>query len=509
MNKNNIILVFCIILIFSLNCKSNNLTTNQQPSFYFFIEPPACASCVSLPINNIISEIERFFPNSKLEVILKLADSSLINPFIKKNIRGKNITFAVTDSILKEFEISNIPTLIVLNFHNDEIARFEKDSIKYFSIKAIQKLFNFYSLDSSKCIPVKYPIGNPQVQSFFINENNLSYVDIMKNEIGIINAINGDSVSAIVPDSSIINKITTNISEQDLDWLRDNMYPLFTYNYAIPSEKDSYVCNADAICGIKIDTITKIIDSSEQKVTRKKYLKEKVNIIARNNTQVIDNNKIRKSLNSPSKFNSELFTAHIILKEKFFSNNLDSLFLIAESSNPFFLNYRNLLSLEELKTTYNLDSIHYIPSIGLISYINKKDEYIYLNPWLKAFIAINRKSNEINKIYAKGLLKYIIKTSAFLFETNSGYSNENYYIMESGVIGNIYNILILPLNQDKSTDFFVIQKYDLNGKFISEDYYHCNKDDKMFKIHLITDYEKNKGYILIHSKKRNWCLMKY
>jgi len=92
---------------------------------------------------------------------------------------------------------------------------------------------------------------------------------------------------------------------------------------------------------------------------------------------------------------------------------------------------------------------------------------------------------------------------------NSGFSNENYYIMESGVIDNIHNILILPLNQDKFTDYFIIQKYDLNGNFISEDYYHCDKDDKMFKIHLITDYEKNQAFILIHSKKRNWSLIKY
>ena len=504
----NIISVLSLVLLLFLDCKSDDFINDKLPSFYFFIEPPTCASCVSLPINNVISEIENKFPNLKLEVIVKLADSSLINPFIKKNIKGKNISYAVTDSILKEFQITCIPTLIVLNFHNDEIARFEKDSIKYFSIKSIQKLFNFYSLDSSKCIPVKYPIGNPQVQSFFIKKNNLTYVDIMKNEIGVINILNGDSVKTIIPDSSLINKITENISKEDLEWLIDKLYPLLSFNYAIPIENNEYLCNAKVISGVKTDTIVKKVDSVEQKMTRKRYLNRNINVLC-SNTQVFDSIQNNSSINSPKQISANLFISHNIIKEKNFNNHLDSLFLITELNNPHFTNSRNLLSLNDLKKAYKLDSIHYIPSIGLVDYSKEKDEYIYLNPWLKTFIAINRKSFELNKICAKGLLNYIIETSANLFETNSGYCNDNYYIMESGVINNIYNSLILHLNKDKSTDYFVIQKYDLNGNFISEDYYHCDKDDKMFKIHLITDYKKDSGYFLIQSKKRNWFLMNY
>lgn len=508
MNKKYIILVISFILLFFLDCKSNEIRNEQLPSFYFFIEPPSCASCVSLPINSIISDIEKLFPNSKLEVIVKIADSSLINPFIKKNIRWKNISFAVTDSILKKYEIEKIPTLIVLNFHEDEIARFENDSIKYFSINVIQKLFNYYSLDSLKNISVKYPIGNPQVQSFFIKENSLSYVDIMKNEIGVMSILNGDSIKTIIPDSAIINKITEKISDEDLEWLNDRLYPMFTFNYAIPTENNEYLCNAKVICGVKTDTITKIVDSAEQKMTRKRYLNSNINVLC-GNSQILDSNQNNPRIISPKQLSSNLYVCHNIIKEKNYNNHLDSLFLITESNNPRFENSKNLLSLNDLKKVYKLDSIHYIPSIGLVDFNWESDEYIYLNPWLKAFIAINRKSNEINKICAKGLLKYIIETSADIFETNSCYSDENFYIMESGVIQNTYNILILHLNQDKFTDYFIIQKYDLNGNFISEDYYHCNKDDKMFKIHLITDYEKNQAFILIHSKKRNWSLMKY
>ena len=67
----------------------------------------------------------------------------------------------------------------------------------------------------------------------------------------------------------------------------------------------------------------------------------------------------------------------------------------------------------------------------------------------------------------------------------------------------------MPLNIDKSTDYYVTQKYDLNGNFISENYYHCEKNDKIFKIHFITDYAKNTGYFLIQSKKRSWYLTYY
>lgn len=508
MNKNNIILVFSFILLLFLDCKSNELKNEQLPSFYFFIEPPSCASCVSLPINSIISEIEKFFPNSKLEVIVKIADSSLIKPFIKKNIKGKSISFAVTDSILKKYQIEKIPTLIVLNFHNDEIARFENDSLKYFSINAIQKLFNYYSLDILKCISVKYPIGNPQVQSFFIKENNLSYVDIMKNEIGVMSILNGDSVKTIIPDSTIINKITEKISDEDLEWLNDRLYSIFSFNYAIPTENKAYLCNAKVITGVKTDTIVKIVDSTEQKMTRKRYVNSNINVLC-GNSQILDSNQNNPRVISPKQVGSNLFVCHNIIKEKNYNSHLDSIFLITESNNPRFENSRNLLSLNDLKKAYKLDSVHYIPSIGLVDYIKENDEYIYLNPWLKTFISINRKSFEINKIFAKGLLKYIIETSADLFESNSGYSDENFYIMESGIIKNTYNVLILHLNKDKSTDYFVIQKYGLNGNFISEDYYNCDKDDKMFKIHLITDYEKNQAFILIHSKKRNWSLIKY
>jgi len=508
MNKKYIVLVFSFILLLFLDCKSNELKNDQLPSFYFFIEPPSCASCVSLPINSIISEIENFFPNSKLEVIVKIADSSLINPFIKKNIRGKSISYAVTDSILKKYQIEKIPTLIVLNFHKDEIARFENDSIKYFSIKAIQKLINYYSLDSLESISVKYPIGNPQVQSFFIKENNLSYVDIMKNEIGVIDILNGDSINSIIPDSAIINKITEKISDEDLEWLNDRLYPIFTFNYAIPTKNKEYLCNAKVISGVKTDTIIKIVDSAEQKIARKRYVNSNINVLC-GNSQIFDSLPNNSSVNSPKLVGSNLFVCHNIIKEKNYNNHLDSLFLITESNNPRFENSRNLLSLNDLKEAYKLDSVHYIPSIGLVDFNWENDEYIYLNPWLKTFISINRKSFEINKIFAKGLLNYIIETSADLFESNSGYSDENFYIMESGIIKNTYNILIFHLNKDKSTDYFVIQKYDLNGNFISEDYYNCDKDDKMFKIHLITDYEKNQGHFLIHSKKRNWYLMNY
>ncbi|NLO18605.1 MAG: hypothetical protein GX121_01790 [Ignavibacteria bacterium] len=461
-----------------------------------------------MPINNIISEIEKFFANSKLEIIVKVADSSLINPFIKKNIRGENISFAVTDSILKVFGIKSIPTLIVLNFHNDEIARFEKDSIKRFSAKSIQKLFNHYLLDYSKIIPIKYPIGNPQVQSFFIKENNLSYVDIMKNEIGVFNIHSGDSVNTFTPDSALIKKITEKISVEDLEWLHNRLYPIFSFNYAIPTNNNEYLCNAKVISGVKTDTIVKNVDSVEQKMTRKKYLNRNVNVLF-GNIQTLDSKQNNTLANSPKQFSSNLFVCHNIIKEKNYNNHLDSLFLITESNNPHFLNSRALLSLNDLKKAYKLDSVHYIPSIGLIDYNKENDEYFYLNPWLKTFISINRKNFKTNKICAKGLLNYIVETSADLFEANLGYDNENYYIMEAGIIKDTYNILILPLNKDKSTDYYVTQKYDLNGNFISENYYHCEKNDKIFKIHFITDYAKNTGYFLIQSKKRSWYLTYY
>ena len=508
------IILWIFLLLTSIAfCKDLDSNTKHLPSFSLFIEPPGCAGCTTLPINNIINNIEKKFPDATLQIYVKIPDSSLITSAIYKCIKAKNINYIIDEPIIKKLNLKSYPTLIMFNFHNDEIYRYERANIDSFSIQKLKKLLSNQIINETNAVSIKYPIVKPQVQSFFIKDNKMSYVDIMQNEIGVIDLKTGDSIKTISPDSTLIKSVLKNLEEKDLEWLSGSLFPIIKYKSAIPLGNDEFICKAYLVTGFKSDTVTRIINSLEQKSGRRVMQTKAVNLTVKGDTTYrIDSTKSKYNVNEPYRLKSNKYLCHISLPSKASKENdiLDTTYLLAESYNPLLIDVNPFLSLGLIKKVYNWDSVRYIYSIGLVDYNNISDEYYYMNPWLKVFLSYNKKNNIAKKIKPKGLLAFLFEISADFFESNNITTGalEDFYLYGWGLANEAINILIVPHNNDKSSEYFVIQKYDYKCNFISEDYYSYKDNDKIFRVDFISDYDNNNSYLLIQSKKRHWQLIK-
>ena len=78
-------LIFFILVIFFLGLKNSIAADNKfNPSFLIFFELPGCISCNTAKYNDIISDINKRFPNSNIVVFVEVDDIIQFHPKIKE-----------------------------------------------------------------------------------------------------------------------------------------------------------------------------------------------------------------------------------------------------------------------------------------------------------------------------------------------------------------------------------------------------------------------------------------
>ncbi len=510
-----ILLIFFILTILSSNyCHSITKTKELSPIFAFFIEFQTCASCNYLTINLNINLIEKKFPESKILVFVNIADSSMIDEKISTKIKSKHIYFLTpddTDSLEKSLSVSDYPTLIVFNFNGDELLRYSGKEFESISNVKIIKTYDMNIIERTK--KINYPIGAPRAQSLTILDSIVYYVDIVKNEIGEFNLQTGDSIKSIQPDDFLKDYSLSKLNKIDEQWINEKMYPLTNYKCIIPLSLDKILCLTTNVAGVTTDT--SFVPKNNTVETNVCKLIKILSVLA--NIENGSTIKIDKFLNDDytlahlKRFKNGKLGASLSLmdKKKYLGNLklLDSAYIFIQASKNDYSDAEYLLSYSVLMKAYGLDSIN-LYSLGLMDYCPQKDSYFYLNPFMNAFISYKKSNNQITKIVPKGLLCNIFDSNGKLakFYKNDIQSKYVYYLMEWFIDEDKINILILPKNKEKFTDFFVISTYNLEGIFIKETYYYYDNLDHIFRVHLFGNSTNNKCYQLIQSKERKWQL---
>ena len=128
---------------------------------------------------------------------------------------------------------------------------------------------------------------------------------------------------------------------------------------------------------------------------------------------------------------------------------------------------------------------------------------------MQVFIKYWKDKDSIIKIVPNGLLKNIFNSSSLKTFFNSEYSDYKYYLIDLFISNGKINILILPNDQKRYTDFIIVDTYSNDGDFLYETYYLYEDYDKIHLSYIFSDKEKSEAYLLIKSKKRNWQIVKF
>ena len=507
------------MLFFSFLCKLNTseIVSDNIPVFVFFADYYSCASCNYFNLNQNITLIEKKYPDALILVYLKIADSSLIDNYINNKIKSKNINYLTpdfSDTIEKKLSINNYPTLIIYNFNGNELMRFHgKEFDNLSEVKLSSK--TFYS-NLINPISVKFSIGVPNTQSIVVSNNVVHYVDMVKNEIGKFSLLTGDSIQSIKPDSTLLNYSLDRLNSSDEKWVNDKMYPLSNYKFVIPIDNKNLYCLSTNVSNVTTDT--SFIQKNNTNVANICKLIKIKNIVSKIKDGKTDtifefpNNDI--SYNHLKKMNNNMYTASITQqdKKKILKNKklYDSAFICVQAKNINFENSEYVISYADIMKEYSLDSIS-LYSLGLIEFSPETNSYIYLNPFITVFFSYNTTTKIINKFEAKGLLSELFKQSSNFSLLNSHKTNNDYeyFLMEWFINNDEINILILPRNKKKNTQFIVVSKYNLNGEFLGECYYSYADKDVIFRAHLFGDNRTGYKYLLVQSKLHKWQIIRF
>lgn len=509
-----------LLFIITFRCISFSANDYDIPlkkfsySFIFFSDLTNCSSCDLTRYNDVLSNIKKSYPNSEIRVYVKVVDISQFHPLVAKQYHCDSVLPDVGGAIYNLFNMSTLPSFVVLNYNGDLLYKFEsKDFSSDLSmIEARQSIVEIPDKNILLDTNGYYQVGSPLIQSCYIRNDKLYISDILKNSFNIYDINLGNHIFEYKPDSKLENYFLTDFSEEDIERYKSMKQKVSSCKSLLPLKDDIIIGLFSNLSHVTIDTVfIKNPDTYKDDVpkTCKLFGSTTIGTVIKDGKleDIFQYDLDNYSINYPKYASDTMYFANISWKKDY--KNIkedDEIFTFISSKDYKFSNPEYHLSNQQIMKATGRDSFN-LKTSGLLVYSNTDKSIFYINPWNDLFIKYFPENHKIVLLEARGILKGLFKDEADSlsnkFSKNS--SGSIYYLMEGLIIDDMLYVLFMHRNSEKFSDHFVLQKYNLEGEFVKEIIF-FDESDKIFNFRLLYSFS-NELKILIQSSKRRWSVI--
>ena len=502
-------LFFVLVMVLSATACAQELPYRHL----LFIDIDDCLLCNQTIVN---STIENLRSSRKGKIIGVLSANSLDDYKIYcKNLRVDSCIYD-TIGLFKKFNIKDPPVLLVTSQSGYELYRCE--SIKRYN-SCISELLDKTSEKNFNDIPhislernESSVLGNAYQPVIDFRDNTLYTVDILQNEIAGYNIFSGKRVLTILPPSKAEELSAMKKSLPEVFGLDD-----WGISFANPKEK-TVTAKLEQVSptmvrgklSVLLEIETRVIDSTVQSngsVSRSSHF------LPRLIHTTFQNNQYQR-VNTPA--SDEYAASYVKYREPIIYSNLsygfikkgnklpeDSISAFFISRSPTLEEGRFFLNYGRLKKEYGLTRFN-TRTTGILEYNHKQKGFVYMNHWNHIFCKVLLKDTII-KFKFTGLLHCAVPENP---EPRLLASSDSMQYFVNDILSNSrhFFVLIQPYSPQKSSSYYILQRYDWNGKLVRETPVHCN-DDKVLRINLAGCTEEHL-YVLVKLAKKGYILQK-
>lgn len=482
----------------------NNIDNNFCYTIIFSTSVAQCFNCNLGLMNSIIHDFKAKFPNSNIIVSVSMDDVRDLHPALIKRFKEGLIIPDVGGNLNKFLGIDKNPGLCVINHYGDILFKVDnlKDTSKLKSVfQGLTKPITYVQkkgllLDQN----AENEIGRPGDSPFLsFKDNTLKLVDHLKNSISSYSLIDGKLITEIYPIDSLKLCFLGHSINQKLIDLQDRVV-FAEYKSIVPNiQTDSMYLLTKVLEAIIINKDNVNISSLIMRDVIAQYHNDKLISIDSLLPEEYSFSHVKKS--------NDIYFANTFYVKRIDMDIIknDTIYTFAISDNPNLRNYQFKLPYNQLLEKYKFESFNFY-TVGLIEYIAKNNSFLYVNPWNNIFLLLDSNDN-IKKLEPKGILNQCFESHSNFFDSfteNYKEPQNQFFLNAAESIGDRIYILIKPYIENSYSNYYIIQVYSINGKFIKEQIFDY-QNDKIYRIWFVEN-DENKLFVLIKTKSRRWEL---
>lgn len=502
---------FFFVLIILL---STSVYTHEMPYKYFlFIDVDHCLQCNQTIIN---STIERLREQKTGKVIAVLSTNSSDDYTIYCKQLDVDSCIYDTLDLFKRCAIKNQPTLIVTSQSGYELYRCENINRYNSDVgEILKKISRINNKDIQQIVLEKNDnsiLGKAYQPIIDFRNNTLYTVDELQNEIAGYSIVTGKRLLTIKPPSKA----------EELAAMKKALPQVFGLEawgipFSKPKENRVKAKFQQVTPTMNFGTLS-ILLSVETEVADTSILPDGTISLSKHNlgrtiTTTYSNNQIQGAYIPATE---EYAASYLKYREPILYSNLSYGFIrknhrIPEDSlSPFFISRiptleqgKYFLNYGRLKKEYGLTTFNTL-TLGVLEYNQAQKGFIYMNHWNHIFCKILLRDTII-KFQFSGLLHCAVPnnpkplllthTDTMRYFVNDIFSNSRHFF-----------VLIQPYSPQKSSDYYIIQRYNWDGTLEREIPIYCD-DDKILRINIAGCTEESL-YVLVKLAKKGHILQK-
>jgi hypothetical protein len=484
-------------------------TSSQAAAFtiLYFINLDNCVRCDRDRIMNHVQTLDKI---QNIRVV------AVVHSFLQDDVflyrKSLDIDSVIWDSaeIAQKHGIQEYPGIIVLNKLNDILYKFVGASGVESAIDRLPSLLHVIRYSTLPSVTLEKSEAGVlgQAESPYINfrDSTLWAVDGLRNSVMVYSLQTGSFVRSISPGEKLKRIYADSLPSDFLRELHKRRTPLATFDYIAPlGESNGCIALTTLIESVALDTIRQIQGKDSTKKIRSSIFSRRIAAVYREKDTIPE---IYFPINSGFttnfvKFRDSLFYVNTSSRGQFsmFPMTLDtSLFYLSES--PTLQEGRFFLSLNNLRKYYSIKK--FTPSSGILEYNSNAKMFVFANPWNNLF-CLSTPNEDITPISPIGAFRHTFdnfKPTNPTYGTAAAADQRICYMNDIRSNRNGFYIVVQVNNNQRTSDYCLIQHYSWQGKFIREIPILCD-DNKLSTIHLVgcTDQQL---YLLGKSSNYGW-----
>ncbi|MBK9247902.1 MAG: hypothetical protein IPM69_07275 [Ignavibacteria bacterium] len=485
----------------------NNVPLNSTYTILYFINLDNCVRCDR---NRIVSQLHTLEKIPNIRVIAVVHSFLQDDVFLYKKSLGIDSVIWDSAEIAQKHGIIEYPGIVVLNKLNDILYKFDGVNSVESAVDRLPKLLQVINYNTLSSVTLDKSLTGVlgQAESPYINfrDSTLWAVDGLRNSVMVYSLQTGNLLRSISPSEKFKRIFADSLPTDFLRELNKRGTPLSTFEFIAPLyESNGFVALTTLIESVVLDTILQVHGHDTTKRIKSSIFSRRVAAVHRGKDTIPEiyfpiNNGFTTNF---VKLRDSLFYVNTSSRGQF--NMLQmasdtSLFYLSES--PTLKQGRFFLSLSNLRKYYSIKK--FTPSTGILEYNSSPKMFVFANPWNNLF-CLSTPNEDITPISPIGAFRHTFdnfKPTTYTFGNTT--TAEQLVCYMNDILSNSkgFYIVVQANNNQRVSDYCLIQQYNWQGKFIREIPI-LFADNKLSIINLIGCTE-HQLYLLGKSSKYGW-----